>query len=412
MRFLNRILCISIILCLLGCSNNDDEKVNNYEYIEPCTGSLFSLLNSSLKNELYEANTGEAIEDEILEVIGNELIDIEFDDINGITYNLKDFNGKLLIENFQKSCNHCKKQISDYNDSIIENHNELTYIYFFPINTTEDIKEMYSDLSKDFRDDIIYVSKNDVLYDYLKTLNLNMTPSMYCFLDSTLTFVHNGYCTPSVFDRFYDYAFINPINKKDLVDDNNESVFCEKRTTDDVLADLSIDSTNKLDKIDNDYYSTPMTLEIMSHSVDFSDLFISDKYTEIYNYEPYEDKDLVLFYIDYYKDADNDEDINLLNKIIKEHSELSFIGVIIEDDYSTIDGYENGKHKINCPVVSVSGNIPKSFSIINAENYPVAIFIEKGVMTGAYSNILNTRKFNEALEIFIGESSIAHKDNN
>ena len=70
------------------------------------------------------------------------------------------------------------------------------------------------------------------------------------------------------------------------------------------------------------------------------------------------------------------------------------------------------ENRFNCPVVSMLGPIPEALMIYDVDVYPSAIFINKSTFTGAYLSIDNIELFNNAIEMFLTDNSIAYKENN
>ena len=85
---------------------------------------------------------------------------------------------------------------------------------------------------------------------------------------------------------------------------------------------------------------------------------------------------------------------------------------LVEGFESSSAALNNMSVKFRCPAVSMLASIPKDLFGFGLVNYPTAVFVDRGVFTGAYSNIESKEKFAEACELFISDGSIAYKRNN
>ena len=56
--------------------------------------------------------------------------------------------------------------------------------------------------------------------------------------------------------------------------------------------------------------------------------------------------------------------------------------------------------------------VPKMFNEVVFKEVPSALYIQKGIITGAFSNINDLDLFNQSVDIFLKDSSIALLKNN
>ena len=86
--------------------------------------------------------------------------------------------------------------------------------------------------------------------------------------------------------------------------------------------------------------------------------------------------------------------------------------VLVEGVDNTSLLFNSLETRFNCPVVSNLGKIPNDLQVIQFENYPSALFMENGIITGIYSSIKDEESFSKAVDIFLSDNCIAYKKNN
>lgn len=406
---MKKLLASLLIVFLCACSNNvtpPDSSLEK-EYIEPVNDvEVFEYLNDDTKEKLLKANSGEEMSSKTLECLGKELFDFELTDYYGNTFNLNDFkDDKLLIEISASWCTHCMKQVSDYNDELIDNYPDLKIIQYFNEGDKSGVQSFYKEVGKTVPSNIHVVPEND---DFSKQLLSRYNPEFYpgflIFNNGKLTYMNISELTKEQLDNASGIAFNNELDLNELVDEDGIPVLSYKRSVNDLINDLCDESINKLKEIDNDEYTKSITLEYMGSKFPYNDQFEDDSdFLSEVNFIEYENLDTVLFFLN----KVDDEYIKLLNDYTDGHPELSIIVVDITDEIC-----DELKDKLTAPVASIMNQVPKILNEISFITYPSCVFIEKGTITGAYSNVLNIEMLNKATNIFMGEDSIALKSNN
>lgn len=408
--YLNKIVVVvSVLISLCGCNKQEVEDIE-YQYTEPCNDTnLFSYLKTDVKEKLFNINSGSTLSDGQLKMLNVELYDGAVEDINGneIDFNqLKD--KKIVLEIVSIHCNHCKTQVSKYNPEIIKNHPELTFIQFFAEGNKDEIKTFYQDNNVTLDDSVTVIPSDEEFLDYILEIGVTLTPTLLCFVDGKITWPEVGFTTSIAFNHFYDTAFNNLFNVDELVDEKGNSIFENRRTKEDVKNDLSEEDVNRLIELDNDGCTEELTYSIIGQTLNYSDLYI-DNTGEIVDYSEYQDKNVVIFYIYLTGLQDTDKEcLKLINKIINKYKDIEFINVIVDEELSTYQKYLSYHYDLLGKTVSEDSSLPKDFSKIGTYNYPTAIFVEKGTYVGTYSSVSDVDGFNDALNLFIGENSIAH----
>lgn len=404
-------LVISLLLVLLcACTNNeiiDNTPTEEKQYIEPVNNvEVFEFLNQKTKDKLLKANSGEEMKSRILECLGKELLDFELIDYNGNTVKISDYkDDNLLIEISASWCTHCMKQVSDYNDEIIKAYPNLKVIQYFNEGDKDDIDSFYKQVGKAIPKDIIVIPENDEFSkQLLSRYNPEFYPGFLIFNKGILTYMRIAELTKEQLDNASGIAFNNELDLNELVDDNGVSVLSYKRSENDLINDLCKESKEKLKELDNDEYTKSITFKFMGKDFAYNDQLEDDsEFKSEIDFMDYEDLDTVIFFINKL-----DEDvITMINDYTDIHSELSVLVVDITDEITN-----ELKDKLSAPVCSVMNQIPKTINEISFITYPSCVFVEKGTITGAYSNIANIEMLNKATDTFMGEGSIALKKNN
>lgn len=414
--YLSKLFLVSLLLISVSsCKKETDEEINNdvqYEYVTPANDTgLFNYLRKDVKDLLFKANTGETLDDNQLKLFNARLYQGSAFDINGNLINFADFNNKdIVFEVVSIYCSHCKVQISKYNESIIEQNPNIQFIQFFAEGDGEAIRNFYKDCNTEIDENVIIIPADKDVLDYILKIGVNLTPSILCFRDGYLTFPRVGFTTSTAFNCFYDIAFANAFDASNLVDENNNSIFKNRRTNEDVKNDLKQEDILKLQELDNDGNTENITYSLIGQTLDYTDLFDSEDPTlPTVDFTKYQNENVAIFYL-YMTDL-KDTDVGVLkmvNKIISSHPEISFINVIVDEDLSSYSKYISYGIELKGETVSGKSSLPKDFSKIYAYNYPTVTFVEKGTFTGAYSSCSDIKGFDSALELFIGENSIAH----
>jgi len=400
MRYLSRIMIILLLLC--GCADK------SYEYIKPINNaSYFSLLNDSLKEELLEIYE-EELDNYQLEMIGSKLEDVPFKDLNYKEHNLLDYqDSKLVIEVVSVGCSHCLKQIKYYNQEIFENNDDITFIQYFSTGTISQIKDLYSSNGLNMPDKTIVEASVD-FYNYLEKIGARYTPFLLFFDHGELIYSKENTTNQTQFEKIKEYIFNNPLKKDGLVDNDCVPVFdVKQRDYEDIKNELSGLSIKRLEDVD---LNPLFTYSIMSRSVKYYDLTNGSGYSEISNYRSYSKKDTVIFYLRLNNSFDIDK-INLINSIIDDNEEISFI-CILQKDTNSYDTYIKNNYHLNCPIVTSDSSLPVSLKDIETYKDLACIYIEKGTITGGLTSVDSLEHFNSSLSLFFGNKAIAHLDTN
>lgn len=417
-NYLNRIVILFLIVCLCSCSKNDIE-VSTHKYIEPVNDkNFFSRLNEETKDILFNANTGNILNDGQLKLFNKELPNLVVKDIDGNDVDFNDYiNSNIVLEVVSKNCTHCKEQIRENNSDIIENHNELTFIQYFVEGNREEILEVYRNENAPIEDSVIIIPECEDFLNYLLDVGVELTPALICYSKGKITWPQVGPTTLSMFNRFYDVAFSDVYNDVKFIDNDGNSIFDNNRSVDDVRNDLSEENIKLLEDLDEDGFTVSETLSIIGNTIDFSNCAVAmdNSVPVVDDFSIYNDKNVVLFYLymSDFKNLDLDH-INLLSRIVKENSDIEFITIVIDEDSSSTSYsvYKKYNKDIGGLVVSSKSNLPKDTSKIEVSNFPSAIFIEKGTFVGAFSGLSDIKGFNNAKKLFFGENSIAYLENN
>ncbi|MDO4501263.1 MAG: hypothetical protein Q4B60_08365 [Erysipelotrichaceae bacterium] len=394
-------LLILLLTVLLGaCSSNTvDEKKETY--IKPYKEEeVFKYLNDDIYSILYSANNENEIETYALDKLGLDLPSYVLTDVYGNRVDLSEYKDKkLVIELSAYWCSHCKDQALLHTDKILEKYEDLIFINYFNEGDIEGIKAFYKDIGMDVPDNVICIPYDEGFSNLiLNEINPKYYPSFLSFNNGVLTYVKGASFTTTEFDKAYDVMFNNPYTREDLVDYEGNSIFEHTRTKEDVKKDLG-DKYLLLEEIDNDEYSINLSLTIMGKDIGYLDqLSDESNFKSEVDFTDYENKDLAI--ISLYKP--DDKSVELINQLYRENEDIEIIVLDVADDYT-----KEMADKLDCKVVSIMNQVPKTLNDISFLVYPSAIFVRKGIITGAYSNILNKEMFKRAKEIFLGENSIA-----
>lgn len=412
---MKKIIILLLVFLLCGCGNqsentdNDSNTIETNKYIEPINEiEVFDYLNDDTKGLLYTANDDSDVKTYILSYLGKELIDVSTKDINGNTINFSDYkDSKLIIEVMASWCEHCKEQTKSYTSEIIKNHPEITFIEYFNEGDVDEIKAFYKEIGEDIPNNLIIIPHDD----NVSTLILaNYSPKYYpgflFFNNGILTWCRIADLKEESLDKVYDIAFNDGLDLNDLVDEKGTSVLSYAHLKEDVIDSISDENKERLSSIDNDDYTTDLTYNFIGKTFDYSDQYDDDStFSQEVSSEEflnYEDEDTVIFYIYGY----SSEQIQMLNDLYNAHSEVKMICVNASDEDN-----EKIADELNMPLVSIMNAVPRALNDLTCSNYPTALFIEKGTITGVYSNV-NITGFNDALGIFFGDNSIALVKNN
>ncbi len=399
-----------ILMTFLLCACTQEEASNNeetYTFIESINETeIFDYLNSDTYNLLYEANNQEILDTTSLKNLGKDLLDYTLYDYYGNVVNLSDYkDSKLVIELVADYCSYCKNETMTYIDDLKESLGDITLIQYFMSGDSEGIESFYKDIEKAIPNNIIVIPcVKDFSSLMQNTYDLEATPTFLFFNNGKLTWYRVGTTSTYELNMFYDIAFENVLDLNDLVDEDGNSIFSYLRTSEDVKNDLSEDNYQKLLDLDNDEYTTSMTLDNLGKTFDFNNqLDDESSFTSEVNFLDYVDKDLMIVFIE---DL-SDEQVTMLNDFYQNNNDIEMIVLDISDE----DTKEKAD-KLDAKVVSIMNQVPSFLNEIDFITYPSCLYIKEGIITGVYSNIENLEKLEESVDIFLKDTSIALTKNN
>lgn len=410
---LKKIFIVLISFILVSCATNNEEEKIVDEYIAPVKDVfLFDELDNDLKQRIRNANGNSAFQNYQFYMLDKSIYENDLLDINGNVINFNNYDS-FILEVLSTTCSHCKDSLENNLDSLLDL--DVTIIQYFNVGDVDDIKNLYEDIDRSIPSNIIVIGKDEGLDDYLRhDIGIERYPTLISYKDNKISFSSIGDMDEESFKSYYEISFNNPLKKEDLIDSEGNDLLSLNRSVDDVKNDLSIENQNKINDLDNDGYTIEATYKLMGKSVDFTKMS-NDKsspyISEVDDFTIYEDSDLVLLYT-FLKDETQSERIEYINELIASNDEVEYLLILIEGIDNSSSAYKKMDIKANCPVVSVEGYIPQDFFIIGITSYPTVLFIRNGVYTGAYSNIENTIKFNQAIEMFLGDNCISLVRNN
>ena len=420
---LKKISLLVLCLLLVACADKqpeqepiDDPVIEESIFIEPIRDVfLFDELDAKIRQDwldiIRESTTASNYH---LEMMFTDIYDGDVDDIYGNTVNLSDYK-QLVFCFISTDCPHCKKEIDTYLTDIVNEYADVQFVLYFGKGDVDEIKELFNSLGVGMPDNAIIISENNELFNYVKyDLAALMYPTFVFFKNGKVSFDMDGELSLEQYRKAYDFAFVNTLNETDFINEDGINIFDLNRTVDDVKNSLSKQNQERIDYLDDKIYTytSYLTYRMMGDKLDFSRMLegSSQYISEINNYYPYQDSELVLFYVAL-SDKDDVESVEFINSLMSDKSK-EYIVVFYEGFDSSSHIYQQMDVKFNCPVVSILGYMPKDFYKYAVSDYPSAIFVNKGTFTGAYSVIEDADKFAYALDTFLGENCIALKANN
>lgn len=410
---LKRILILLIACLLCSCSKEVPKDEDSILYIEPVRSvRIFDELDPELQNRIRMASGDSDPGNYKFRMLFKDVYDGQLQDIDGETISLRDYD-RLFVEVVSVKCSHCKKQL-EYIDEFSRKQ-DVTLLQYFNVGDRDQIIAFYEEAGVAIPENIIIVPNDADFKDYLlKELGIELYPTMLSYYDGKLSFIFDGEMDMEQYEKFYDISFVNRLSEEDLVDEQGNSIIKKERTIDDVRDSLSQDNLSRLQELDNDGITSEFTFSIMGSVFDYDSkdagkngAFIN----EIDDYERYRSSRTVLIYVSL-KNTQEVHKVEYVNELIKGHDGYEFIVVLVEGMDSSSVILSNMNVKFSCPVVSLSADLPQGFYIPTRAEYPYAVFVDRSVVTGGYSNIESKEKFAEALDLFLSEDSIAYVKNN
>ena len=409
---MKKLLSILLIVLLAACTKEDTEPVNE-ECIDPVRDVfIFAEADSSLQERLKEANNGFDYRNFQFEILFKDIYDKQITDIKGNTYDLSQYED-IVLQVVSVDCEHCHRQIEMID--VFLDETDALFIQYFNVGTASEIKSLYHELYQKIPEDICIVERDEDIKNYIKDyLKLEKYPTLVCFKNGKVSFCAEGETDPETFVKINQIGFIDLIKREDLVDAQGRDLLSLNHSLEDVKNSLSIENQEKITELDHDGYTEELTYQLIGNPLDFtktggsaSEIYFSD----ISDFKPYEQEELVLIYT-YLRDNSETEKVDFINELIDSNDSVKYIVVLIEGAESSSAALRNMNTVFHCPVVSVLGYMPDDFFRFGLIAYPTAVFVEKGVFAGAYSDIENKEKFNQAIEMFLGDGSLAYKKNN
>lgn len=402
-----------MIVLLCSCNTENIQKTSQEQYIEPVRSvNIFDEADKELQDRIKKANNGKGFDNYQFKMLFKDIYDGPLYDIDGKRIILKDYE-KLFVEIVSTKCSHCRKQL-EFVEEFSEKE-DVAFVQYFNVGNRQEIFEFYAEAGVNIPQNIIIIPHDEGLKDYIiQELDVQLYPTLLSFVDGKLSFTSSGEIDAEQFENIYDISFIDKISMDDLILEDGNNIIEMERDIEDVRSSLSQENQDRLAKLDNDGVTSDLTLSIIGSSFDYDlntkktdSVFIN----EIDDFNHYKDKKTVIFYT-YLRDPEDTDKIIFINDLIRSNDEYEYITVLSEGMESSSTVYRKTAVKFNCPVVSLSAELPSGFYFPSNAEYPYALFVDRSVITGAYSNIKDVESFNQALDIFLSDGSIAYVRNN
>ena len=409
---MKKLLCVLLFLFFSACAKEDIEPVKE-EYIDPVKDVfIFAEVDSSLQKRLKEAHNGFDYRNYQFAMMYKDICSGVITDIDHKVYDLDQYEN-IVLQVVSTECEHCHRQIEIIDRFLKET--DALFIQYFNVGNASEIKDLYEELDVEIPEGLCVVERDEDLKDYIKDyLKIEKYPTLVCFKNGKVSFCAEGETDPETFLKIDRIAFHELIQKEELVDSRGIDLLTLNRSMEEVKNSLSVANQKKIEELDHDSYTEELTYRLIGNPLDFtktagngSGIYVSD----ISDFVPYEQEELVLIYT-YLRDNSETEKVDYINELIDSNDTVKYIVVLIEGAESSSAALRNMKNGFHCPVVSILGYMPDDFFRFGLIAYPTAVFVEKGVFAGAYSDIENKEKFNQAIEMFLGDDSLAYKKNN
>lgn len=413
---LKKIFVLSLLFLLVACNANKQEVIEIKDYIDPAKDVfLFDEIDENLKEIIKKANGNKDYNNYQFKMLNKEVYKDNLKDIDGNDFCfINDSIGSYILEIVSVDCSHCKDMVKSHIQYM--NDSNIKTIQYFNVGDKQDILDFYLELDIDIPNNITIIPHDDGMNDYIKNeLKAESYPSLIAYYNNKVSFMEYGDINEEELEAFYQLGFNNTLLiDNSLKDINGNDLLSLDRSIEDVEESLSDENINKLESLDNNNKTKDMTLKIIGTKCNYDEIS-NDKSSihinEIGDYSVYKNKDVVLLYT-YFRSTDDTDRIDFINSLIESNSEVEYIVVLIEGLEPTSSIYKSMNKKFKAKVTSVLGYTPEDFFKFGISDYPTALFIEKGTFTGAYSNIDGIDNFNKAIDMFIGDNSIALKTNN
>jgi len=415
---------LTVLLFLTGCGSNStksaSKEIDTSKYIDRAVlVNYVDFLNDETKAIVKAADTTEnGISNKDLLRLGKPLCAIKVTDYNGKELNFVDLqNKKVILEVVAEWCGNCQSQAKNLTPKLLETlPSDVVFIQYFNVGTVDQINEFYKKLEMPVPSNIIILPQNDELKNYLTNdLLLEYYPSFLFFNNGILTWSSWGDFTSDSYKKVEDIAFKNPLDLSKLVDNDGNTIFANGRSTADVMEDLSEESINKLKAIDpkGNNASLNTTLKIIGTPIDYSKISKVDKNDTplIEDFSKYKDEDVIVLYTTIDPDY-IESDYKLFNEIIAANPDQKFIVLLKQTDEGTKNNIKYNNEIVGAEVSMGEANVPDDLLDLQIDRVPVAVFVEKGVVTGAITAIENADMVKNNISVFFGDGSVALKSNN
>lgn len=400
------LLCFLILLC--SCSRSEDK--NKIEYIDPVKDLfVFGELNNQSAERIRNANADEEFRNYQFRMLEKEVYSETVTDIDGEPLDLTDHE-KIYFDVVSVKCSHCRKQLHQLEELTLDP--DTLFVQYFNVGDAQAIRDLYEEEGLTMRDDISIIPYSEELEDFIRyDLKIENYPTLICFKDGKVTFSVVGEFEAAKWPLIADISFEHVLSREELSDGEGNYLPDLIRGIDEVKASLSEENREKLADLGKE--SEKLTLKRIGKPFSFTVTKIShsDVYVnEIEDYSGYEDKELVIFY-ENLNDGDPVEKIALINELIEAKEGREYIVVLNEGMGSSSAILRSSGLHFECPVISMLSAIPEGFIDYEIGDYPSAVFVEKGTLTGVCTQ-LDTERYHKAAKIFLGEGCIARRDNN
>ena len=394
-----RKVLVILFLILTACTNTISD--NSVLYMDPISeGSLYDVLSDDLKKRFESINNSNPVEDYVLNAIGKPITDLKIKDIDSEEFSFPK-EGKVIIEAVAYWCPHCKKQI-DNNTLIASQYPDIKIFQYFNEGDKEQILEFYED--KNIPEDIDIIPYDEDLSAYIMSFKPQYYPTFFFFEDGVCTYICHGDIDTTRMSILYNNAF--NFKKEELINNDGESIFDVYIDEDKLFNSLSVQNQQRLLDLKN---SKDLTLSIMAKEVYYNDLYMNDNAQySLEDFSSYIDARVVVFYLSELNLAD---DIKTINKFIDKHQDIKVLSILCDNkDMNTSNEYKALNIELKGDISSSNGYLPKTLSDLKVA-YPSVVFIENNRFMGGFSDIDDT-KLEFAYNTFLGENSIALKENN
>ena len=404
------ILLLILLLCVSCSTDNKTVETNTEEYIEPVRDIfIFDEIDKTLQNRIKIANGGKEFRNKQFKMLFKDVYDEDLTDIDGQKIDLKDYDN-LLVEVVSVTCSHCKKQIALINE--FADLQDIQFVQYFNVGEKQDILDFYAEAGVEIPENIIVIAKDNNFKDYLiNNLGIELYPTLLSFKDDKLQFNCAGEIDLDTYNLFKDISFNDSLKPEDFIDADGNNIIDKNRTVKDVENSLSKENLEKFNSLNKE--SKEATLKIIGSLFDYDNIANNNDKTainEVEDFAYYKDKKTVYIFT-YLMDEYDYNRVTLINELMSD-KQYEYVVVLVDGFESSSSFYKDMDVKFDCPVITLTSKVPEDLFKVEMPVYPGALFVDRGVFTGVYSDINNKETFDEALQMFLSDKSIAYKRNN